>query len=413
MARTKEPENVIHRHFMRRWKDHIGKQYGIFRSVVDSVVLLYIGIPAMLIFGRSYYVLWEEELPGWLMELPYAVIPLLLYFLIHLGGGLTTYQENADVLFMHRNEQWNRGIVLRGILVSLVTQALIWGLIILILLPILLRVYTMTGVEIGLLYVIVAGIKAVAMLSENLIGIYTARWRKVLYQSLVQLVLGGVFIVWAFILHPNRSLTVAIVLLLLTTVVWLVRLRTHTVGLFEAEIRMEEYQKTRLTGLVLSGATSSPRKARSRPWLFRRSNQLLRSRQPESRLAEAMMKSFFRGRDLVMYLQFIAVGIAAVAAPPFPVNVVVFTLLMVLLYYWLNGFRKHFLERDLLAILPISPELKHNSVVPSNRLLLQPGVVFISAGLGVSLFEAIGGVALGVPAAVVLYVPYIAKMLLR
>lgn len=413
MARTKGLENQISGHFMRRWKEHFRRQYGVIRSVVDSAVLLYIGVPAMIILGRSYYVLWEMELPAWLMQLPYVVIPILLYLLIYFGGGLMTYQENADVLFLRQNEQWSRGIVSRGIVASLVTQALVWGLNFIILLPILLRVYAMNGAEICLLYSVVTGIKAVAMLSENLIGIYTARWRTVLYQSLTQLGLGGLFITWAFMLHQSWGVSLVVVLILLMTVVWLVRIRTHTAGRFEAEIRLEEYQKTRLTGLVLSGAASSPRNAKSRPWLFRRSNQLLKSRKPENRIAEAAIKSFYRGSDLIMYLQFIGVGIAAVAAPPFPVNLVVFILLMTLLHYWLNGFRKHFLERDLLAMLPMSLELKHSSAVPSNRLLLQPGVIFISAALGVSLFDAIWGIVLAVPAATVLYVPYLGKMLLR
>lgn len=403
----------INGHFKRRWKDHFSKQYGVIRSVVDSVVLLYIGVPAMLIFGRSYYVLWENELPDWLQQLPYAVIPILLYFLIYIGGGLMTYQENADVLFLRQNGQWNKGLVLRGIVASIVTQALILGLVVIVLLPVLLRGYAMDGAEIWLLYAMITGIKAVAMLSENLIGIFTTRWRTALFQSLAQLALGGLFVTWALMLHESSVASLLIILILLMTAVWLGRIRTHAAGRFEAEIRLEESQKTRLTGMILSGAVSSPRKSRTRPWIFRRSNPVLKSRRPENRVAEATLKSFYRGRELVVYIQFIGVGITAVAAPPFPANIIVFILLMFLLHYWLNGYRMYFMERDLIAMLPLSPELKLRSAAPSNRLLLLPGVVLISAGLGVSLFDAVWGIALAVPAAFVLFMPYLGKVLQR
>lgn len=403
----------INGHFRRRWKDHFNKQYGVIRSVVDSVVLLYIGIPAMLIFGRSYYVLWEKELPDWLMQLPYAVIPILLYFLIYIGGGLMTYQENADVLFLRQSRQWSRGIVWRGIVASIVTQALALGLVILVLLPILLRGYAMNGAEIWLLYTVTSGIKAVAMLSENLIGIFTTRWRTVLFQSLIQLGLGALFMTWALVLHESWAASLLIILILLTAAVWMGRIRTHIAGRFEAEIRLEESQKTRLTGMIISGAVSSPRKAKTRPWIFRRSNPLLKSRKSENRVAEATLKSFYRGREFVVYVQFIGVGIIAVVAPPFPANVIVFILLMALLHYWLNGYRMYFLEKDLMAMLPASPELKNRSAAPSNRLLMLPGVIFISAGLGISLFETIWGIALAIPAAFVLFVPYSGQMLQR
>src|SRR5690606_5457726 len=101
-------------------------QYGVIRSVVDLAVLLYIVVPVMLVIGRSYYVLWVKELPVWLMELPYPVIPILLYSLIYFGGGLMTYQESADALFLRQNERWRKGIVWRGIAASLVAQALVW-----------------------------------------------------------------------------------------------------------------------------------------------------------------------------------------------------------------------------------------------------------------------------------------------
>ncbi|WP_110930364.1 ABC transporter permease [Paenibacillus bouchesdurhonensis] len=413
MASKKGLEGQINSHFMRRWKDHIGKQYGVIRSVVDLAVLLYIVVPAMLVIGRSYYVLWVKELPVWLMELPYPVIPILLYSLIYFGGGLMTYQESADALFLRQNERWRKGIVWRGIAASLVAQALVWGLIVLFLLPLLLRVYAMNGAEIWLLYAVVTGVKAVAMLSENMIAIHTARWRIVLYQSLAQLGLGGLFVTWALTLRQSWSVSLLIALILLLTVIWLSRVRMHTAGRFEAEIRLEEYQKTRLTGMVLSGAVSSPRKAKARPWIFRRSNQLFKSRNAENRIAEANLKAFYRGRDFSIYIQFIGVGLVAVAIPPFPVNAVVFCLLTALLYYWLNGFRKLFLERDLLAILPMSPVLKRNSARACNRLLLQPAILIIAAGFGVSIFDAIWGIALGIAAAFALYMPYIAKMLLR
>lgn len=390
----------IHSHFMGRWKDHLRDQYGVVRSVVDLAVLLYIVIPALLIFGRGSYSLWQEELPGWLVQLPYAVIPVLLFIVIYSGGGLMTYQEAADVMFLRQSRKWRRGIIYRGILTSLLTQWLILGPSVLVLLPVLLRVYSLDGIEIMLLFFMGAAVKAVAMLGSNIIGILTAGWRRALLGLLVVAGLGAVFITGAFMLRQSSLAALILSLAFLVIAAWLVLIRMRIKGKFEAEIRMEEFEKTRLTGMVLSGAVSRPEKVRARPWLFRRSNPVLQSRHPEDKVAVATMKSFFRGRELVLYTQFTVLGIVSVIVPPFPANAVVFTLLIGLLYYWMNGYRKFFMGRELMAILPLKPELKLRSSLLGNWLLMLPGVIFISAGLGVSLFRGGWGIVLAVPAGV-------------
>ncbi|GAA0134600.1 ABC transporter permease [Paenibacillus sp. YSY-4.3] len=403
----------IHGHFVRRWKDYLREQYGVVRSVVDSAVLFYIVIPALLIFGRSSYSLWQEELPDWLLQLPYAVIPVLLYIVIYAGGGLMTYQSAADVLFLRQSKEWRQGIIFRGILASLLAQWLILGLAVLILLPVLIRVFAFDGIEIMLLFFMGSAVKAVAMLGSNLIGILTAGWRRTLLELLLVAVLGAAFIPGAFMLRQSSLASFILSLALLALAAWLIRFRIRIDRKFEAEIRMEEYEKTRLTAIILSGAVSRPRKARARPWLFRRSNPVLKSRLPEDRVAVVTMKSFFRGSELALYAQYTGLGMAAVIVPPFPVNAVVFTLLIALLYYWVNGYRKLFMERELMAMLPVRPELKLRSSMPTNRLLLLPGIIFISAALGVSLFGGIWGLVLAVPAGTfIALIPWIYKMTL-
>lgn len=411
MSGTSGLRSRIHSHFMRRWRDHLRKQFGVIRSVADSAVLFYIGIPALLVILRSSYGLWREELPDWLLQLPYAVIPILLYVIIYIGGGLLTYQEAADVLFLRQSREWSKGIIFRGILASMAAQALLLGLAVVFLMPVLVRVYALNEIEILLLYLTAVAVKAASMLVGNLVGIVTVGWRRALLELVAAIVLGAVFIAGVLLPKENWPASIILVIAIWAMAAWLIRKRMRTEGKFDAEIRMEEYEKTRLTGMVLSGAVSNPRKSRARPWLFRRSNPVLKSGLPEDRVAAATMKSFFRGSELVLYAQFTGLGIVAVTVPPFPVNIVVFILLISLLYYWMNGYRKLFMEKDLLVLLPVEPELKLRSAVPSNRLLLLPGVVIISGGLGISLLDRIWGIALAVPAAAfMIAIPWIWKI---
>lgn len=105
--------------FARRWSDHVREQYRLLRFTFDGIVMLYIGIPALLLLGRLYYALWKEALPVWLQHLPDAAVPVFLLIVAFAFSGIRLYIEAADVLVLKQKRRWLHGIMLRGAAVSM------------------------------------------------------------------------------------------------------------------------------------------------------------------------------------------------------------------------------------------------------------------------------------------------------
>ncbi|GJM83974.1 hypothetical protein HMSSN139_64700 [Paenibacillus sp. HMSSN-139] len=123
---------------------------------------------------------------------------------------------------------------------------------------------------------------------------------------------------------------------------------------------------------------------------------MTRSRQPEARVAEALVKAFFRGSEWKIYAQMTLAGLAAVLLPPYPaVNLIVYAALLLLLLYWLGGHRRAFFERELMSILPLEESLEYRSAAPAMTLLLLPAVIVLTAALGAKLFPPLWGLPAG------------------
>ncbi|RCX16193.1 ABC-2 type transport system permease protein [Fontibacillus phaseoli] len=388
------PDISVRGLFFRRWLDHFRKQLNLLRSTFDGIVLLYIGIPALLLLGRVYFGLWREELPEWLLQLPLTAVPVLLLLLIYVLGGVILYIEAADVLFLKQRSSWKKGLLIRGALAGMVSSLLIIGVCFVLIAPLLNRVYSMGLTDILLLFAITCGFKSVHLFGANLIAILWSGWKSAVLQSAAFSILGSGFTLWVLLGNGRPAsaiLPVAICLGLTWLMAW-IRLRLN--GRFHAEVREDERQKTLLTGLLLAGSVDRPPAVRTRPWLFRRGGRLFRSSRPEVRIAEATFKSFFRGREFKLYSQFVFFGCLAVYFPPYPVNFIVYASVLALLIYWLNGHRRAFFTRDLLSILPLEEFTEYRAASRTMRLLLYPGVLFMTAVIGATVFHTWWGTVL-------------------
>lgn len=394
--------------FIRRWRDRFREKLGVLKFTFDWTILLYLGIPGLLLGGRAYYGLWREELPVWLAHLPYPIVPVLLLLLLYSSGGISFYIEAADVLFLRQRPRWIKGLMLRGLVASAAVQAVVLAAAIAALSPLLVRVYGLGWTAIAGLYAVALAAKLVQMFIQQLLGVLFAGWLHLLLRSLAYSVLAAGFGAWAAWAAwaaaadagQPTGLADAVALLafaLLAGALGWLRFRLR--GRFDAEVRQEERQRTRLTALLLASAVERPKAPRpggSKPWLFRRLRRLTRSRQPEARVAEALVKAFFRGSEWKLYAQMTLAGLAAVLLPPYPaVNLVVYAALLLLLLYWLGGHRRAFFERELMSILPLEESLEYRSAAPAMTLLLLPAVVVLTAALGAKLFPPLWGLPAG------------------
>ncbi|CAM4512485.1 ABC transporter permease [Paenibacillus macerans] len=401
---------TVNRLFFRRWRDRLGLQLGALRSTFDLTILLYIGIPGLLLGGRAYYGLWRDELPAWLVSLPFAAVPVLLLFLVYSIGGLSLYIEAADVLFLRQRPRWVKGLLLRGWMLSMARQAAVLCAVFAVLSPLLVRVFGMSWPSVAAWCAVAYGLKAVQMLLANLLGVLTTGWRRIIYSWLSYGLLSAVFSVWAFAAGASEEAANFLLALLAAALLaavlagWRFRLK----GRFDAEVREEERQKTKLIALLLAPAVDAPKapKPGARPWLFRRWRKLLPSRSPQARTAEALVKAFFRGGELKLYGQLVLAGLAAVVLPPYPVNAIVYIALIFLLMYWLSGHLRAFFSRDAMRMLNPGEMLEYRTAVPAMTLLLLPGLVCFTAGLGLTLYPPLwggpGAILCGVLLAIVL-----------
>lgn len=397
---------TVNRLFFRRWRDRLGLQLGALRSTFDLTILLYIGIPGLLLGGRAYYGLWRDELPAWLVSLPFAAVPVLLLFLVYSIGGLSLYIEAADVLFLRQRPRWVKGLLLRGWMLSMARQAAVLCAVFAVLSPLLVRVFGMSWPSVAAWCAVAYGLKAVQMLLANLLGVLTTGWRRIIYSWLSYGLLSAVFSVWAFAAGASEEAANFLLALLAAALLaavlagWRFRLK----GRFDAEVREEERQKTKLIALLLVPAVDAPKapKPGARPWLFRRWRKLLPSRSPQARTAEALVKAFFRGGELKLYGQLVLAGLAAVVLPPYPVNAIVYIALIFVLMYWLSGHLRAFFARDAMRMLNPGEMLEYRTAVPAMTLLLLPGLVCFTAGLGLTLYPPLWGGLVAIPCGVLL-----------
>ncbi|MBW4838337.1 MAG: ABC transporter permease [Paenibacillaceae bacterium] len=391
--------------FTRRWRDRFREKLGVLKFTFDWIILLYLGIPGLLLGGRAYYGLWKEGLPVWLTQLPYPFIPIVLLLLLYSSGGISFYIEAADVLFLRQRPRWITGLMLRGLVASAAVQGVMLAAAIAVLCPLMVRVYGMDWADIAGLYAVAYAAKIVQMLIQQLLGVLTTGWRHLLLRSLAYSALAagfGAWSAWAAAAGAGRpaglaaGVALSVLALLAAALGWL---RFRLRGRFDAEVREEERQRTRLTALLLASAVERPKAPRpggSKPWLFLRLRRLTRSRQPEARLAEALVKAFFRGSEWKLYAQMTLAGLAAIVLPPYPaVNLIVYAALLLLLLYWLGGHRKAFFDRELMAILPLEESLAYRSAAPAMTLLLLPAVVVLTAALGAKLFPPLWSIPAG------------------
>lgn len=397
---------TVNRLFVRRWKDRLREKRDILRFTFDGIVMLYIGVPALLLGGRAYYGLWQEDLPDWLAQLPYSYIPAVLILFIFATGGISYYLEGADVLFLRQRPRWIRGLMLRGLVVSITAQALFSLAVFALLSPVIVRVFGMGWSDMGLLYGLLLVGKGVQMLLAQLLGIFTHGWRQLLLQSLGYFMLAvGLGLSMTFGMLDDHSivwLSISLLGILGACLAWF---RFHLRGRFTEEVREEERQKTRLVSLLLFPVVERPRALRTgtqRPWLFRRMRRLTRSRLPAARIAEALVKAFFRGRERKQYIQFMLIGVGAILLIPSPVHVIVYVALLLLMLFWLGGHRRAFFRSEWMKLVPLTDTAEYQSAATAMRLLLLPSAILFTAAFALKLIPSIWGLLGSVPAGVLI-----------
>lgn len=106
--------------FKRRITDDLKLQLRVFRLVIDWTIALYILTPLLLI-GLYHYYTWWQDVPSWVLPIPFELALVLLFLFCWLGRIRLFFQE-ADLLFLIHDEKWSRGLIKRGISFSFLSH---------------------------------------------------------------------------------------------------------------------------------------------------------------------------------------------------------------------------------------------------------------------------------------------------
>lgn len=372
--------------FRKRLFSHWREQWKILATVVDWTVWLYLLIPGLLLGGRLYFEFWTDALPAWSTALPFVFIPILLVLLINKGGLLLLVQE-GDMLFLRQRPKWIGAVMLRGLLYSLAVTALKLCAGFALLLPFMVRRYGMSGEAVLALLALTLVCGWCVTLAVHLVKVQQQGWRRWLWRILAMAVPCGLYVRFTMFWSETPALLLATGGLFAAAAVYLLRKRLRLQGTFINDVREDNKHRMRLAALILSRVLDKPRPTRHKPWIFRKSQPLLKSKQPESRFAATAIKAMVRNpAHLKLYLSFAGVSAVAILIVPSFLKWLLFVVFICLMAYWLFSFWTLFAGDDYIGILPFTKAQKAAAGSRAVPALLIPFAVFLSAVASLQLY---------------------------
>lgn len=373
--------------FLRRLISHWREQSAIVRTAADWTVLLYIIIPGGLLGGRFYYGFWVDDLPAWSTSIPFMIIPILLVLLLATGGMVLLLLE-GDLLFLRQRENWIRAIILRGTIYSLVVTALKIAVVIGLLLPFIIRGYGLSSEAALSLLVLSITCGWCIKLLAHIVKVQRQGWQRWLWQ-IPAIVLPCVIYFKVVLLWNDYPALMWVAALLFAVVTGLaVRYRLRLRGTFMNDVREDYKQRMKIAALMLRRVLGKPRPTRYKPWIFRRSQPLLSSKEPESRLSAAAIKALIRNpANLKLYASFTSVSAMAILIVPAGLKWILLLILTSLMANWLFSFWRTFVGDDYIGILPFNKEQKAEAGSRAVPILLMPFSVICAAVVCFSIYD--------------------------
>ncbi|WP_438495432.1 ABC transporter permease [Paenibacillus sp. IHBB 3054] len=372
--------------FRRRLISHWREQSAIIRTAADWTVLLYLVIPGGLLGGRFYFGFWSGEMPTWTTATPFMLLPLLLAALIATGGMVLLLQE-GDSLFLRQRQNWIRSIMLRGLLYSLTVTALKMAAVFAILLPFIVRGYGLSGAAAVSLLAMTITCSWCVKLLGHLVKVQRQGFRRWLWLIPAVTVPCAAYVRAAIYWDSQPLLLLAAGAVYGAVVVWAIRFRLRLHATFMSDVREDYKQRMRIAGLLLRGVLDKPRPTRYKPWIFRKSEPLLASKQPESRFAAAGIKALVRNpAHLKLYFAFMGVSMIAIFIVPGVLKWGLLIILALLMAYWLTSFWLLFAGDDYIGILPFTKAQKADAGSAAIPILLVPYTAICSGVVCIPLY---------------------------
>ncbi|MBN8200906.1 MULTISPECIES: ABC transporter permease [Bacillaceae] len=315
-------------------------QFGIFRSIADWTIMVYLVVPGAVIFGMIYRSWWLEA-PEWIADLPIFILFFLLYIFSWLGNFRPFIQE-ADKVFLVKNKSLYLGMRKWGFGYSLLFQAISTGAMIALLLPFLKNSYFLQWSQIIALLIFFIPMKWVIMTISYYLKRIEGKFKRYVICFLLFVLLSWfsqlVYSLWNF----GAVLPVYMIsAVLLSGTLMRVSRMLKKISALDFEIMLEQEEKTKYIKWIFMMAPEIEKPAismRTKPLLFRNSRRIFKKRTPITGLIELFIKIFIRNPSYIFsYFQIISVSAAGIISiPPLWIKVIVSGVFLFLMYTWLS-----------------------------------------------------------------------------
>lgn len=326
--------------FRTRLRKEIGYQWGVFKSVVDWTIFLYLFIPALAIGGYHYYI-WWSEIPSWVNGFPLSFLIILLYFFCW-EGRIRTFLEEADQLFLLQKRYLV--VALKKSTRNLYVLGYSVGVLILIgiLAPFLFNHYNLSWLDILSVTFYFISLKALVLGWRQSLDDIVSPWKKGFFIVLLFIALGAFtasFITWALEQF-------ALLLLMMGLIQWFLfwinsSKRIDKLTTFSKDVDLEKMLKLKYVRSIFvfsEYVEKTPNQKKRSPFFYRNSKRIYKKRNRQKSLQELFIKAFFRNKTyLFQCLQISSITtIALFVIPPIWIKCIIFLGYIIILRMWIK-----------------------------------------------------------------------------
>ncbi|MCC3647310.1 MAG: ABC transporter permease [Bacillota bacterium] len=326
--------------FLRRLINSWSYQFGIFRSIADWTIMVYLIVPGTVIFGMIYRSWWLET-PEWMAGLPLFLL-FFLFYIFSWMGNFRPFVLEADKVFLVKNKTLFMGMRKWGFVYSLFFQAMGTVAMIAVFLPFLKNRYLLEWSQIAVFLLFFISMKWSIMIVSYFLKRIEGKLKRYVITFVLFVLLSWfsqlVYSLWS--IGAEFPVIIASALLLSGALIRASRL-LKKISALEFEVMLEQEEKTKYIKWIFMMAPDLEKPVvsmRTKPLLFRNSRRIFNKRTPITGLAELFLKIFIRNPSYIFsYFQIISVSAAGILLiPPLWIKVIVSVVFLFLMYSWLS-----------------------------------------------------------------------------
>ncbi|MGN7178798.1 ABC transporter permease [Cytobacillus sp. SAFR-174] len=326
--------------FLRRLIDSWSYQFGIFRSIADWTIMVYLIVPGTVIFGMIYRSWWLET-PEWIAGLPLFLL-FFLFYIFSWMGNFRPFVLEADKVFLVKNKTLFMGMRTWGFVYSLFFQAMGTAAMIAVFLPFLKNRYLLEWNQIAVFLLFFISLKWSIMIVSYFLKRIEGKLKRYVITFLLFVLLSWfsqlVYSLWS--IGAEFPVIIASAVLLSGALITASQM-LKKISSLEFEVMLEQEEKTKYIKWIFMMAPDLEKPVvsmRTKPLLFRNSRRIFNKRTPITGLAELFLKIFIRNPSYIFgYFQIISVSAAGILLiPPLWIKVIVSGVFLFLMYSWLS-----------------------------------------------------------------------------